>query len=345
MKSGEKLKPLEIVVPGLCGPLPDLQGLSETAVTASLARMLVRADKSRSKTRGFHSELAVLFGMDEAITMPSAALSLLGYGYPPGEGSWIHADPVHLQADMDHAILRDSQSMDIPASDADALVEEINQHFSDDNIRLVALDPDHWFLNIGERDVVTTPLHDVIGRNVNFFLPKGKDEKFIKSLMNEIQMLFHMSKVNQEREACGLLPVNSLWLWGEGKTPAVVSNNLNTVYSNHTLVKGLSELHGIQHKPVENTESLLASLNDETRKLLVFDDLFTIACYGDVCAWQQSLESFFVNWLEPVVSYAMRNKTPVQLYPCNGVRYRISPGNRYRILRRAKIKDHIAVYE
>ena len=340
------MKPLELVVPGLCGPLPDLEGLTESPAMDALARLLARADKSHNAASGFHPQLARLFGMDENTAIPSAALSLLAYGYPAGEEQWLHADPVHLQADMDHAVLRDSHSLDISPADAEALVAEINNHFRDDGIYLHAVDHNHWFLNIGERNAVTTTaLHDVIGRNVNFFLPRGRHEKFFKSFMNEVQMLLHMSKVNHNREQSGLLPVNSLWLWGEGELPVVEKSAVTDVYSNHPLVKGLAEKGGARYYPVSDPALLLEVINDKSPVLMVFDDLFNIACYGDVRDWQGRLQVFFEDWLEPLVSRAIKNKMPVNLYPCNGTCYTISAAGRYRIFRRGNIREHLSIHE
>ncbi len=141
---------IDLVVPGLCGPLPDTDFLKVNPTLSSLARLLARADRFQSARKGFHPELAALFGLHAESSMPSAALSLLGENRELGEGHWFHADPVHLQADMDHAILRDSSSLDLSREESDALINEVNRHFSDDGIRLIAIDANHWFINIAD---------------------------------------------------------------------------------------------------------------------------------------------------------------------------------------------------
>ena len=57
--------------------------------------------------------LGELFGLDSDQALPVAALSLLASDLNSGKGHWVCADPVYLQADMDHAILRDAQSLDL----------------------------------------------------------------------------------------------------------------------------------------------------------------------------------------------------------------------------------------
>jgi hypothetical protein len=340
------LNPLNLVAPGLCGPLPSLDSLRVNTTLSSLARLLVRADKLQSAHKGFYPELAAMFNLQQASPVPSAVLSLLGQEQGVGDGFWFHADPVNLQADMDHAILRDSLSLDLKQDESDKLIKEVNEHFLDDGIRLIATDKDHWFLNIKDHACVeTTALHDVIGCNVNFHMPKGDDEKFWKQFLNEVQMLFHMSDVNQQREKTGLMPINSLWLWGGGELPEIRNPFNQYVFANHSLVKGLSVFHEAKHYPLGNVESLFELIDDNPPALVVLDDIFIPACYGDVSSWQEALDVLFVQWIEPLISHAMSRKVAVRLYPCNGVSYLISPSNKYRFLRKGNIKDHISTYE
>jgi len=307
------LKSLDLVVPGLCGPLPNLDSLQINPTLLSLAKWLSRADKHKSEQKGFYPELALLFGIQSA-SVPSAALSMLGQEKPLGEGYWFHADPVNLQADMDHAILRDSASLDLDINEANALIKEVNEHFFEQGIRLVATDENHWFLNIkNHADINTTALHDVIGCNINFYLPTGVDEKFWKTFLNEVQMLFHMSDVNQQRENSGLLPINSIWLWGGGEIPEIGTPFKKDVYANHMLVKGLANVQNAKCLPVNDVESLLEKINQNTSSLVVLEDVFTPACYGDVPVWQEALDVLFKQWIEPLVSHCMHRKVAVRL--------------------------------
>lgn len=340
------MNPFDLVVPGLCGPLPDLRDLQITPTLSSLAKLLARADMYKNEKKGFYPELAALYGLQLPTSVPSAALSLLGENQELGEGLWFHADPVNLQIDMDRAILRDSASLDLKADEAATLIEEVNEHFSGDGIRIIAADENHWFLNVnGHADIETTALHDVIGCNVNFFLPRGGDEKFWKQFLNEVQMLFHMSKVNQQRENSGLLSVNSLWLWGGGKLPETSEPFKKHVYANHVLAKGLSVFHEAKHHHFDDIESLFDMFDENAPSLVVLDDVFTPACYGDVAVWQEAVDDLFEQWIEPLISHSLSQKITVRLHPCNGVNYLISPSNKYRFLRKGSIRDHVSTYE
>jgi hypothetical protein len=346
LKSGGKLNLIDIVVPGVCGPLPDLQGLKLNSTLSALAKLLARADKQQSEEKGFYPELAALFSSKIPDPVPSAALSLLGENQELGEGLWFHADPVNLQIDMDRAILRDCASLDLEADEAAVLINEANDHFSGDGIRLIATDENHWYLNVdGHSDIETTALHDVIGCNVNFFLPKGGDEKYWQRFLNEAQMLFHMSSVNKKREESGQLPVNSLWLWGGGKLPETVTPSRKYVYANHALAKGLAAFHNAEHHHIDDIETLFDMIDKNLSLLVVLDDVFIPACYGDTVAWQQALDELFEQWVEPLVSYSLDRKINVRLHPCNGANYLVSPSNKYRLFRRSNIRDHVTTYE
>ena len=56
----------------------------------------------------------------------------------------------------------------------------------------------------------------VIGRNVDRWLIAGTEGRLLRRLQNEVQMLLHSHALNAEREARGLLPVNSVWISGCG---------------------------------------------------------------------------------------------------------------------------------
>jgi hypothetical protein len=102
-------------------------------------------------------------------------------------------------------------------AEADALVALFNQHLGTEGLRLEAPTPGRWYL-LSERphDLVTQPLAAVLGRPIAGQLPRGPEAPHWARLLNEIQMLFHHSEVNQRREAAGLPTISGLWLWGGG---------------------------------------------------------------------------------------------------------------------------------
>src|SRR5450631_628932 len=73
----------------------------------------------------------------------------------------------------------------------------------------------------GKDGMKGTPPHDITGKSVLDFLPTGDGADTLNNIMNHAQMVLHDHPVNVRRKAEGLLPANSVWLWGHGKTPRI----------------------------------------------------------------------------------------------------------------------------
>lgn len=71
----------------------------------------------------------------------------------------------------------------------------------------------------GNDAVVTTPPHDIHGKKITEFLPKGDGAELLLELMAISRELFADHPVNWKRVEAGKLPGNSIWLWGQGKAP------------------------------------------------------------------------------------------------------------------------------
>ncbi|MCW8922242.1 MAG: hypothetical protein OQK69_01240 [Gammaproteobacteria bacterium] len=336
---------LDLVIPGLCGPLPDIDRLDSESIR-SMVSWLAKADRQAIPQKSFYDVLAMLFAVDDTESFPAAALSLLGCEQYTDQGHWFHADPVHLQVDMDHAILRDSHGLDLTLPESEALVGELNAHFDEQGIRFLMHNKDSWCLNIsGHQNVSTTAVSEVISRNVYAFMPQGEDALFWKKIMNEVQMLLHQSPINEKRQQNGRLPVNGAWLWGEGKLPARTCTQEMAVYTRHSIVKGLAVLNDLNCHSISNVQDFFDDVSNESNSLLVLDGLFNVTCYGDVMAWQLTLDELYAHWLLPILSWAVKNKIQVNLYPCNGVCYQISSRNKFRFFRDKRIAGYIQTYE
>jgi 2,3-bisphosphoglycerate-independent phosphoglycerate mutase len=67
----------------------------------------------------------------------------------------------------------------------------------------------------------TVPPHDITGRNISPHVPEGDGEEEILWLMNRAQKILPGHPVNRERQRAGKKPANAIWLWGQGKAPAL----------------------------------------------------------------------------------------------------------------------------
>ena len=93
------------------------------------------------------------------------------------------------------------------------------------------------------------PPHDLIGKEVSSYFPQMEEP--VLSLTRESQRLLKNHPVNQAREARGLPPANSIWLWGQGRSPqmAPLKERFGIdgyVISAVHLIKGIGILAGLE---------------------------------------------------------------------------------------------------
>ena len=96
-----------------------------------------------------------------------------------------------------------------------------------------------------------TPPHDITGQPYAPHLPKGPGEAFARDLINRSQSVLADHPVNAKRVAAGKIPANSIWLWGQGQTPAMESYQQRfglqgAVISAVDLVNGIGECAGLE---------------------------------------------------------------------------------------------------
>jgi 2,3-bisphosphoglycerate-independent phosphoglycerate mutase len=94
-----------------------------------------------------------------------------------------------------------------------------------------------------------TPPHDIIGKEITTFLPQSKGP--VLALMNESQKLLKSHPVNLARVSKGLPPANSIWLWGQGRSPRMITLKQRFgmdgyVISAVHLIKGIGILAGLE---------------------------------------------------------------------------------------------------
>jgi len=73
----------------------------------------------------------------------------------------------------------------------------------------------------GKDGMTATPPHDISGKKVLEYLPKGEGADELINLMNASQMVLHDHPVNKQRKERDELPATSIWLWGHGKSPVL----------------------------------------------------------------------------------------------------------------------------
>jgi len=96
-----------------------------------------------------------------------------------------------------------------------------------------------------------TPPHDITGRPVGEYLPSGDGAADLLEIMRGAAPILEKHPVNSARVEKGLEPANSIWLWGQGKKPAMPLFRKEyglsgAVISAVDLVKGLGRVIGME---------------------------------------------------------------------------------------------------
>ena len=111
-------------------------------------------------------------------------------------------------------------------------------------------------LRDAEDGALLTPPHDISGRPVGDFLPKGRNAELLRGLMERSFAFLRRHPLNLDREKRGLNPANCLWFWGEGRKPALPSfpekyGIRGGVISAVDLLHGIGRCAGLVSIPVD----------------------------------------------------------------------------------------------
>lgn len=103
----------------------------------------------------------------------------------------------------------------------------------------------------GPEKTVLTPPHDISGQPVADYLPQGEGADTLRRLMEESNKHLPDHPVNSKRIRENQRPANSVWLWGQGKKPALPSFKdryqlTGSVISAVDLVKGIGLCAGLE---------------------------------------------------------------------------------------------------
>ena len=117
--------------------------------------------------------------------------------------------------------LVDYSAGEITTNEARILIEYLGGHINDDEYRLYAgVSYRHCLVvNNGKISDECTPPHDISGRVIGEYLPKGEVGAKYLALMKKSYELLKDHPVNLQRVKNGKNPANCVWFWGEGTKP------------------------------------------------------------------------------------------------------------------------------
>lgn len=285
--------PLDVVIPDLLLPSQAAAALRELRLPR-LERWMARADVERLDLPGPEPWLARRFGL--ATPLPVAAVTLAADDAPQ-EGTWLRADPVHLQIAPEAIALHDASLLDVQGHEASALVATLQSLFGADGLEFRAPYPSRWYVRVPPGEMPeTTPLESALGRNVSRLLPRGRGRINWPSALTEAQMLLAAHDVNVEREASGRPAINSVWFWGGGATPRLAARPYAIVYAGDAFARGLGTLSGARVAELPPEPGLVDAVREEDSVLVVLDALSAPLHRGDVDAWLEAARALDEGW-------------------------------------------------
>ncbi len=245
-----------LIIDGASGlPLPERDGQTclELAHTPNLDAMVPEGMLGLART--------VPPGMEPSSAC--ACMSVLGYDpkiYYRGRAG-IEARSMGIPIDNGEVVfrcnlvtVRDGKMWDysaghISSDDAKQLISALNQSLGNDNIHFYpGISYRHICKLKGQEDTLLatcTPPHDIPGKPVDEFLPRGQGSERLRDLMRRSEAVLRDHPVNIERRARGDNPATMIWLfWGSGQVPDMPAFKL--VYGlDAAMTSGVGLLQGL----------------------------------------------------------------------------------------------------
>src|SRR5688500_16500250 len=178
---------LQLLLTGLFGIQGPESEPQKPPQLPALETLLTRGTQQALPVRGLEPLLFSLFDAEipPDADLPVAAITrVLDLGIVDN-GWWIRADPVHLSPQRDQLLLSDSYALDLTQEEANQLAAEISETYSPDGWVVKAPRPSRWYIKPSRTPkVTTTPLADVVGRDIHPYLPRGSEAKAWHTILN-----------------------------------------------------------------------------------------------------------------------------------------------------------------
>lgn len=282
-----------------------------------------------------------------------ANLSVLGYdpkefytGRSPLEalsiGVEMNPDDVSYRANLvtlsddepyENKTMVDYSSGEITTEEAAELIRFLSDNLGlNENLRLYAgISYRHCLLRLhGKTGGVFTPPHDISDKKITEFLPKGEYSAEFIDLMKKSYELLENHPVNLERAKQGLHKANSIWLWGEGRKPALknfykLHGRKGAMISAVDLLKGIGKAAGMEVIEVEGATGNINTNFDgkaaaAINALKTNDFVYVHLEAPDECGHQgnyaektRAIELIDEKVVKPIVSFLRDADTPFKL--------------------------------
>jgi 2,3-bisphosphoglycerate-independent phosphoglycerate mutase len=159
---------------------------------------------------------------------------------------------VNLSPHAGKVYMHDYSAGHISSADGRELLEELQRQLGDAEFQFY---PGVGYRHLlvwrnGQDKISATPPHDITGKNIVDFLPQGEGADRLINLMNSSQLIFLNHPQYKRRAEAGETPANSIWLWGQGKSPSMKTfaekfGLSGAVISAVDLIKGIGVYAGL----------------------------------------------------------------------------------------------------
>lgn len=324
------MKSVHLLIPDLFLPEDFAADACAGLSLPAMERLLGRGRSELLAPVSLEQLLCLFFGVPCADDVPIAPISAAFDGLEAG--CWLRADPVNLSLQRDRLLL---SGVRVSSEEAAALCVSLNGHFAGQGIEFHAPHPQRWYLRLDALPLIrTTPLSEVLGRDVRGALPAGDEAVRWHQLSNEIQMLLHAHPLNDSRESRGEPAINSLWFWGGGcdtllakpadcgnsrQAAQVVSEEVDAascdgggcdgayaplhsrfdcVSSDDVLAEMFARAAGVRYL---RWEPSWQSGYCDGKQLLVWGGLRAALQRGDLATWRTALQQFETGYAQPLL--------------------------------------------
>lgn len=169
------------------------------------------------------------------------------------------------EKDYEKKTILDYCADDISSEEAKILIEYIQEKLGNDKFRFYpGVSYRHCLVwsNGNPHPGVLTPPHDITGKVITDYIPKGEAVDELYELMKKSYDLLKDHPVNKARIARGKRPANSIWLWGEGTKPLLDNfsekfGKKGSMISAVDLLKGIAICAGMNSVNVEGATGYL----------------------------------------------------------------------------------------
>ncbi len=130
---------------------------------------------------------------------------------------------VYLDGETEETIMGDYAAGHITSEEAKAIIETLDSQLGSSEFHFYpGVSYRHLLVWSGGRDDIDlTPPHDITGEPVGEHLEKMFAVPELRELFEKAREILLKHPVNIKRISEGKLPGNSIWLWGQGKAPAM----------------------------------------------------------------------------------------------------------------------------